>query len=110
MRSHRTILAQALKAKGLTHVKVAKLMGYKSPATVGHKLRGIRDWDTGELAKMAEIAGMSLVVLAEKSDDLHVARRPEAVEGAAILDEMDESDLGPIMAQLRAYRDKKADR
>lgn len=110
MRSHRTILAQALKAQGLTHKKVAALMGYKSPATVGHKLRGRNDWETGELAKMAEIAGMSLVVLAELSDDLHVARRPEAVEGAAILDEMDESDLGPIMAQLRAYRAKKSDK
>lgn len=109
MRSHRTILAEALKAKGLTHKKVAALMGYKSPATVGHKLRGRNDWETGELAKMAELAGMSMVVLAEQSNDLHLTKRPESVEGAAILDELDPADLAVAMATLRAYRKKNSD-
>lgn len=110
MRSHRAILSDALKAQGLTHKKVAAMMGYKSAATVGHKLSGRNDWSSGELARMAELAGLSLVILAEQSDDLHVARRSETVEGAAILDQMDESDLSMMMTMLRAYRDKKYDR
>ena len=48
--------------------------------------------------------------MAEPSDDLHVARRSETVEGAAILDQMGESDLFMMMTMLRAYRDKKSDR
>ncbi len=110
MRSHRTILAAALKAQGHTHKTIAAAMGWKSPATVGHKLRGRNDWETGELAKMAELAGMTVVMLAEQSDDLVLAKRREALEGAAILDEITPDDLEAAMTILRNFRSRQPDR
>lgn len=110
MRSHRAILAAALKANGQTHATIAKAMGWKSPATAGHKLRGRNDWESGELARMCELAGMTVVMLAEQSDDLHLAKRPEAAEGAAILDSLPSHELAAAMALLRAYRSAKSDR
>lgn len=110
MRSHRAILAAALKANGLSHRTIAEAMGWKSPATVGHKLRGRNDWESGELARMAELAGMTIIMLAERSDDLHLAKRQEALEGAAILDEIDPSDLDAAMSILRNFRNRKTDR
>lgn len=109
MRSHREILATALKAEGLSHAKIAKAMGWASPATVGHKLRGRNDWNPGELARMCELAGMTVLMLAEQSNDLQLTKRPEATEGAAILDELPEHELAAAMALLRAYRANKAD-
>lgn len=106
MRSHREILAEALKAKGLSHVKIAKLMGWSSPATVGHKLRGRNDWNTGELERMCEIAGLTHVMLASQSNDITLAKRKEAVEGATILDDLPEAELEAAMALLRAYKNK----
>jgi len=85
-------------------------MGWKSPATVGHKLRGRNDWNPGELARMCDLVGMTVVMLAEQSDDLHLAKRPEAVEGAAILDEISPQELAAAMALLRAYRSNNTDR
>lgn len=110
VRSHRAILSAALKAKGLSHEDIAKAMGWKSPATAGHKLRGRNKWGPGELERMCELAGMTIVMLAEQSDDLHLARRPEAVEAAAILDEIEPGEVAAAMALLRAYRAKKNDR
>lgn len=109
VRSHRAILAAALKAKGLSHATIAKAMGWNSPATVGHKLRGRNDWSQGELAKMAAMAGMTVLMLAEQSDDLQLTKRPEATEGASILDDLPEHELAAAMALLRAYRAGKTD-
>lgn len=109
VRSHRTILATALKAKGLSHAAIAKAMGWDSPATVGHKLRGRNKWGPGELERMCELAGMTVVMLAEQSDDLVLARRQEAIEAAAIIDEIDPAEVAAAMALLRAYRAKKSD-
>lgn len=110
MRSHRAILAAEFKRQKITHKMIAAHMGWKTPSTAGHKLRGRNDWESGELERMAELAGMSLVVLAERSDDLHLAKRKEAVEGAAILDQLSDDDLKLAMAGLRAYRDRIDDR
>lgn len=110
VRSHRAILAAALKAKGLSHAAIAKTMGWDSPGTVGHKLRGRNKWGPGELERMCELAGMTLVMLAEQSDDLHLARRPEAIEAAAILDEISPEEVAAAMALLRAYRANRSNR
>lgn len=59
---------------------------------------------------MCELVGMTVVMLAEQSDDLHLAKRPEAVEGAAILDEIPLEELAAAMALLRAYRTKGGNR
>ena len=108
VRNHRAILAAALKAKGLSHADIAKVMGWDSPGTVGHKLRGRNKWGPGELERMCELAGMTVVMLAEQSDDLHLARRPEAIEAAAIVDEIDPAEVAAAMALLRAYRAKRS--
>lgn len=110
VRSHRAILASALKAKGLSHEAIAKAMGWKAPGTAGHKLRGRNKWGPGELERMCELAGMTIVMLAEQSDDLVLTKRPEAVEAAAIVDEMTDAELVLFMANIRAYRDKRPDR
>lgn len=109
LRSHRAILQAALKARKLSHADIAKAMGWKSPATAGHKLRGRNDWSQGELERMCELAGLTVLMLAEQSDDLHLAKRPEAIEGAAILDEIPEAELAAAMALLRTYRNRKTD-
>jgi len=59
---------------------------------------------------MCDLVGMTVVMLAEQSDDLHLAKRPEAVEGAAILDEISPQELAAAMALLRAYRSNNTDR
>lgn len=110
MRSHRAILAAALKAKGMTHVKIAKAMGWRAAATAGHKLRGERDWETGELGKMAELAGMTLVMLAEQSDDLHLTKRRRTIEGAVILDALDDAKFEAAIAMLKAMAEPNIDR
>lgn len=104
VRGHRLILAAALKKKGLNHVQIAKAMGWDSPATAGHKLRGRNDWRPGELERMCELAGMTIVSLAAQSDDLRVTKRAESVEGATILDDLPQDQLDAAMAMLRAYR------
>lgn len=110
VRSHREILAAALKAKGISHAAIAKAMGWDSPGTAGHKLRGRNKWGPGELEKMCELAGMTVVMLAEQSNDLHLAKRPEAIEAAAIMDEIGPEEVAAAMALLRAYRARKTDR
>ena len=104
MRSYRHILKSALKAKGLNHVQIAKVMGWDSPATAGHKLRGRNEWRPGELERMCELAGVTIMSLAAQSDDLKLTKRKEAVEGAAILDELPQNQLDAVMAILRSYR------
>ena len=79
-------------------------MGWKSPATVGHKLRGRNDWNPGELERMCELAGMTVVMLAEQSDDLVLTRRPEALEAASIVDQMTPAQVEAVMHLLRSYR------
>lgn len=103
MRSHRAILSSALKEKGLTHKAVGAMMGI-SPATVGHKLRGIRDWESGELAKMAEIAGMTLLMLAEQSDDLFLAKHTDTLEAAVILDDLAPEDRAAAVEMIKAMK------
>lgn len=88
MREHRRILASILKAQGLSHADIAKRMGWDSPSAVGNKLRGERDWKSGELERMCEIANLTVIQLAEMSDDLVLARHQETVTLARIVDEL----------------------
>lgn len=88
MREHRRILASILKSKDLSHADIAKRMGWKSASAVGNKLRGERDWNSGELARMCEIAGITILQLAEMSDDLMLAKNQDTVTIARIADEL----------------------
>lgn len=110
MRKHLPILASLLKAKGLRQSDVAVALGYDSASAVGMMLRGQRRMGREELERMCALAGITVVALAAASDDLHLANRPEAVEGAAILDEISAEELAAAMAILRAFRARKVDR
>lgn len=110
MRSHLLILSQLLKAQGLRQSDVAKALGYQSASAVGMMLRGERTMGREELEKMCTLAGITVVALAAESNDLHLAKRPEAIEGAAILDEITPEELAAAMALLRAYRAKQTDK
>lgn len=110
MRSHLLILSQLLKAQGLRQSDVAKALGYQSASAVGMMLRGERTMGREELEKMCTLAGITVVALAAASNDLHLAKRPEAIEGAAILDEITPEELAAAMALLRAYRAARSDK
>lgn len=106
MRSHLTILAELLRARGITQAEVAKALGYKSQSQVSMMLKGERPVAREDLEKMCELAGVTIVALAEMSDDLKVTRRAEAAEGADILDNVTQEELAILMPLLRAYRRK----
>lgn len=109
MRGHLAILASLLKDKGLTQGDVARLTGYASASAIGMMLRGERAMSRETLEAMCELAGITVVTLAAMAGDLKVAKRQEAVEAAAILDEMSEEELAAVMPLLRAYRKHKSD-
>lgn len=88
MREHRRILASILKSRDLSHADIAKRMGWDSPSAVGNKLRGERDWKSGELERMCEIAGITIIQLSEMSDDLVLTKHHETVTIARIADEL----------------------
>ena len=104
MRRHLPILARLLKDKGLRQADIAKALGYASPSAVGMMLRGERGMERGTLEAMCELAGITIVALAAMSDDLHLAKRPEAVEAAALIDGLDDEQAAAVMALLRTYR------
>ena len=110
MRAHLPILASLLRKKGVSQAAVAKALGYKSQAMVSMMLRGERPVGRAELEKMCELAGVTIVGLAGMSDDLVLTKRPEALEGAAILDEIPAEQLAAVMGLLRSYRSPPSDR
>ncbi len=110
MRAHLTILASLLKEAGVSQKEVATALGYKSQAMISMMLRGERPVGRAELERMCELAGVTIVGLAGMSDDLVLTKRPEALEGAAILDEIPAEQLAAVMGLLRSYRSPSGDR
>ena len=110
MRAHLPILASLLRGKGVSQAAVAKALGYKSQAMVSMMLRGERPVGRAELERMCELAGVTIVALAEMSDDLLLTKRQEALEGAVILDELPIDQLVAVMGLLRSYRPPGIDR
>lgn len=86
MRKYRSILKDKIQAAGLTQRQVALAMGWSSAATVSLVLAGKRDWAEGELRRMTELAGVSILWLASNSDDLVIAEHKESVDIASISD------------------------
>lgn len=105
MRSYLRILASALQKAGLSHRDIATAMGWKSPGAVGHKLRGIRPITHGELERMCELAGITLVDLAAASDDLRIVKKPKAAELASIGDGLSDEKLALLLTIARSYQD-----
>lgn len=97
MKPHREILRDLYRAHGITLDAIAKRMGWRSPRTVAHKLHGARDWASGELERMCEIAGITLVQLAELSSDLQVTKTQEAVTVARLVDALPLADRERVL-------------
>ena len=109
MKPHRVVLAHLLKQQGITLQAVADVMGWKSPRAVAFKLKGERDWATGELEKMCKIVGITLIELAEMSNDVHVTRTPEAMTAARIMDNASPLERERMMQFLLASeRDRRS--
>lgn len=99
MRQHRLILKKLFDSRPeITLPIIAAKMGWKSPRTAAMKLDGKRGWKTGELAKMCEIVGITIIQLAEMSDDLIVTNTGEAVTAARLVDEL------PLTERLAALQ------
>lgn len=109
MRDHRSILRQLFKAKELSLADIAVRMGWKSPRTVAHKLNGDRDWATGELERMCEIAGITLVMLAEMADDITLARHPESVTAARLVDGLTSAQREAALQYLKSIASERSD-
>ena len=105
MRSYLRILAKALKKAGLSHRDIATAMGWKSAGAAGHKLRGIRPITAGELQRMCELAGITLVDLAAASDDLKLVKKPKAAQLASIGDDLSDEKLALLLEIAKSYRD-----
>jgi transcriptional regulator with XRE-family HTH domain len=86
MASHRSVLADLLKDRGISHSKIALAMGWSTPSTAGNKLRGERDWKFGELETICELAGTTIAALAVRSDDLRITLFGESLEAAELID------------------------
>lgn len=108
VKPHREVLKQLIDDnKTLTYAKVAKRMGWKSSRSVAHKLKGSRDWKTGELERMCKIVGITMVQLAEQSSDMHVTKTPEALTGAILIDELSDADRAEVVKALRLVVEAK---
>lgn len=77
-------------------------MGWKSPATAGHKLRGRNEWAEGELVKICELAGMTLIELADASDDLTLGRNQETTRAAKLFDRLPEDKRRSLLALIES--------
>ena len=106
MKPHREILADLFHAQGMSFDVIAPRMGWKSPRSVSNKLRGRRDWSTGELERMCHIAGITLVQLAEMANDLHITKTPEALTAARIVDDLTPGVRESAMQYLKALQSK----
>jgi transcriptional regulator with XRE-family HTH domain len=107
VRQHLQILRNLLDEKGVKQKDIAKRLGLASPSAAGMKLRGERGMTREELRIMCEMAGITIVALAELSDDLHLAEYAESVEAASIVDELLPEDRAQAMLYLRHLRSAK---
>lgn len=109
VRPHRDILKERLKAVGLSHAAIAKAMGWKSPATAGHKLRGRNDWAEGELVKICALAGMTLLELSEQSSDLPLGKHLDTTRAARLYDSLSDEKRAKLLALIEEIAGTKSD-
>lgn len=101
MRTYRSILQEKLKESGLNQRQIAKAMGWANQATVSLRLSGKREWGENELQRMCELAGITIIWLAENSDDLVIADNKKAVTIAALADKLSESQRDAVLALIQ---------
>lgn len=101
MPTHLQVLKSKFESIGLTQRDVANLMGWKSNSTVSFKLNGKRDWSDGELIKMCEIAGITIVELSLLSDDFPLSKFRDSIEIAALADQMSQEKRSKLLELAR---------
>lgn len=79
-------------------------MGWASQSAVSHKLNGKRDWSEGELTRMCELAGITVLWLAENSDDLVITKNRNALKVASLADELTESQLAAVLSLMESMK------
>jgi transcriptional regulator with XRE-family HTH domain len=92
MKPYRSILKAKLKETGMTQRQIAQAMGWSGNAAVSLVLSGGRDFGDGELGRMCEIAGVSIVWLAANSDDLLITAHKSSADLAAIAEQLTEDN------------------
>lgn len=100
MRNYRDILKAKLKEAGLTQKTIAKQMGWVTQGAVSNKLLGKRDWVEGELQRMCELAGVTILWLAANSDDLKIAANRSTIEIALLVDSLSEAKRQGLISLL----------
>lgn len=96
------ILQALLRDKDISHADAAKALGWDSPSTVGNKLRGERRMQLAELEAMAKLAGVTLVQLAARSDDLKLAEFEETARAADLFESWPAEKRKAALAVLEA--------
>lgn len=102
MRSYRAILSAKLKEAGLNQRQIAKAMGWSNQATVSLRLSGKRDWGEGELQRICELAGVTVLWLSENSDDLVLADNKKSVTIAALADKLSDEQRDAVISLIRS--------
>lgn len=102
MRTYRSILKSKLREAGLTQKEIANQMGWATQGAVSYKLNGIRDWSEGELARMCELAGVTVAWLAENSDDLVITKNKKSITIASKADGLTDSQRDLVLALIES--------
>ena len=82
-------------------------MGWASQSTVSDKLNGKRDWAETELTRMCELAGVTVLWLAENSDDLVITRNKQALKVASLADSLTDSQLAAVLSLMESMKTAK---
>jgi predicted transcriptional regulator len=110
MRPHLDILADLLKDAGVSQQQAAEWIGHRSGSAVGMMLRGERGMSRLDLERLCELAGVTIAQLAAQSNDLVLTKHPEAVQAAALVDELPAEARKAMLILIRSYQVKPTDR
>ncbi len=104
MTTHRTILKDKLKESNIGHREIAERMGWASNATVSLKLAGKRDWSNRELERMCNIAGVTILWLADNSSDLVLARHKASISIALGADSLTDEQRQVVLSLINQMK------
>ena len=79
-------------------------MGWASQSTVSDKLNGKRDFAEGELSRMAELCGVTVLWLAENSDDLVITKNKKALKVASLADGLTDDQLAAVLSLMESMK------
>ena len=107
MRTFRENISWLMREKQISQKEMAKLIGVKTQTAVSYMLTGKSDISREVLAAMCEALGITVIELAGISSDLKVAKTSEAVQAAALVDNLSPENRELALALLRQMAPKK---